>query len=409
MNVSLRTSLRPYYHAAIRKPILSVLPPLLRRLPASAKFFGLPQGSIPNSKEWAQHYNSRCSGQPASYTKVDEGQKIERVPPKTVASHIHPAFSELVAQTNEAFVVAVPDGRVLGADAAVISPDNLLLEDVSVEYDCERYIPGRHSAFSQVRFPRIYPMEGNVAVLTTLSADYYSHWLLDVLPRFDLLQRAGHTPDTVDKFYLLEPKHSYQKETLTRLGIPTSKLIDSRQFPHVQADCLLVPSLTRGAFQPTQRVCRFLRKHFALGEKAAGVGPHRIYLSRAGAKHRRVLNEDKVLALLEPLGFCVVAAETLSLAEKALLFRSAEVVVFPAGSGYANILFCEPGTSVIEMFNPAFVAASTWALSNELTLNYYYVLGEPHHAKDLAPIALDIAVNIEVLAETLKLAGIHVC
>ena len=72
-------------------------------------------------------------------------------------------------------------------------------------------------------------------------------------------------------------------------------------------------------------------------------------MSRADAVFRRVLNEHEILPVLEEYGFTLVKLETLSFQEQITLFRDAEAVVVPHGSGLANLVFCSKGTRVIEL------------------------------------------------------------
>ncbi|MGI4790766.1 MAG: glycosyltransferase family 61 protein [Janthinobacterium lividum] len=109
---------------------------------------------------------------------------------------------------------------------------------------------------------------------------------------------------------------------------------------------------------------------------------------------------------LHGLDFHVVAAESLSMSEKAGVFALANVVVSPAGSGYANMLFCKPQTKLVEIFNPAYVDTPAWLLCNELGLDYHYLRGEAH-SQNIAPIKADIRVDIDHLSALLHLAGIR--
>lgn len=67
----------------------------------------------------------------------------------------------------------------------------------------------------------------------------------------------------------------------------------------------------------------------------------RYYISRARAKHRRVLNERELLALLEPFGFKMIFMEDYTFAQQVELFRGAEVIVSPHGAGLGGIIYGE--------------------------------------------------------------------
>ncbi len=90
-----------------------------------------------------------------------------------------------------------------------------------------------------------------------------------------------------------------------------------------------------------------------------------------------------------------------------------EAIVAPHGGGLSNLVFCRPGTKVIEIFSPELVAGYFWKLSNQLGLDYYYVLGkgssetkDPGYAQSWNA-RTDIEVDLESLRDTLSLANIH--
>ena len=66
----------------------------------------------------------------------------------------------------------------------------------------------------------------------------------------------------------------------------------------------------------------------------------------------------------------------MSVAAQAALFGSARVVAGPHGAGFANLLFCNPGTAVLEFFSPLYVNFCYWTLARGAGLSYFYILGE---------------------------------
>ncbi|MBE9039611.1 hypothetical protein IQ235_02220 [Oscillatoriales cyanobacterium LEGE 11467] len=75
---------------------------------------------------------------------------------------------------------------------AIVTPDNYLLADVSPEYPgqlpgCDRHDVRQHRIFRIDELPPLTEIEGTVAVVTALSANVYFHWMVDVLPRLEIL------------------------------------------------------------------------------------------------------------------------------------------------------------------------------------------------------------------------------
>jgi hypothetical protein len=70
-------------------------------------------------------------------------------------------------------------------------------------------------------------------------------------------------------------------------------------------------------------------------EQASG----RYYISRGRAKHRHVLNEPELLALIEPFGFKMVFIEDYTFAQQVELFRGTEAIISPHGAGLGGIIY----------------------------------------------------------------------
>jgi capsular polysaccharide biosynthesis protein len=83
--------------------------------------------------------------------------------------------------------------------------------------------------------------------------------------------------------------------------------------------------------------------------QADGSDPKRIFLSRRGAPDRHVVNEDEVMALLEPQGFVALQGEQLSLSEQIRLFRGATHIVAPHGGALTNLMHARGG-HLLELF-----------------------------------------------------------
>jgi capsular polysaccharide biosynthesis protein len=292
--------------------------------------------------------------------------------------------------------VLVPGGS---ADAAgnVFSREGRLVIGASLtvrRHRHEYYVPSR-------LFPAIYT-GGRVAVLTCSRQDNYYHWLSDVLPRLHMVRSQGLLPD---RWYVWRQK-AFQAETLSLLGVPGAAIVDATAFALVDAETLIVPfHEIKFQFEFPQWVYEFLRASFL---PAAGPrdGPpvRRIYVSRAGARWRSVVNEAEVLACLEPLGFRRVSLEGMSFLDQVTLFRDAEVVVGPHDAGLTNLVFAPPGTTLIEL-QPKKLQNPFFKLSRTAGLDYYYVTsstGPANPVNNRQPITIDVGE----LARTIELAGI---
>ncbi|MFM6194129.1 MAG: glycosyltransferase family 61 protein, partial [Planktothrix sp.] len=113
---------------------------------------------------------------------------------------------------------------------------------------------------------------------------------------------------------------------------------------------------------------------------------------------------------LEPLNFESVVLESLTISEQAELMASASVVLAPHGAGLSNLVFCQPGTKVIELFAPTHIPPCYRIISNICELEHYYLIGELVENEALDDIKflglLDMRINIEDVINLLELAGV---
>jgi capsular polysaccharide biosynthesis protein len=249
------------------------------------------------------------------------------------------------------------------------------LADVSVEHGVE--IPGTSSIHLQWKLPAVSQVDGTVAVLSTAGSDGYYHWLFDTLPRIEILRRSGIPLDSIDKFIVNSYSLPFQQETLTTLGIPATKIIESCNYPHVKASRLVVPSLPGTLGNMPDWACKFLKQEFLpdrIVERSHK--SERLYISRDKAKGRKIVNSHEVTNFLSKLGFKCVVLESLSIAETALLFSAAEVVLAPHGAGLSNLVFCQPGTKVIEFLFHQTMSMFFIGPQQRDESAYYYLLGE---------------------------------
>jgi hypothetical protein len=115
-----------------------------------------------------------------------------------------------------------------------------------------------------------------------------------------------------------------------------------------------------------------------------GGGPkRRLYISRADASGRRILNENVIVDRLKRLGFERLVLAEMSVPEIVSAFANAEIILSPHGSGLTNILFSPPGAQVIEIDHPRsdFVAHG---LSRALGQGFHIVGKVPDSARERA-------------------------
>lgn len=289
------------------------------------------------------------------------------------------------------------DGRVLSPDGAIVTSEDYVVEEYSRRIG-RRRLP--HPMLGCFRLPRCSYFGGTLAVLQVDQTNNYYHWVLEVLPRLGILMKSGLNWDRI----FVSTPNSYQKDSIAMAGISSALLLDPVVQPHVEADCLLVPSRELNG-KPSPSAVRFLRGLFVGGK--SGTKNRYIYISRQKSSRRRVLNNLEVESLLNLMGFQTVYCENLSFAAQVDLFSDASVIVAPHGAGLTNIAFCAPGAYIVEFFSPDYVNLCYWALSHACGHYYWCLVGEggpknfpleqgPHGRSD-------IRINLPELSALLKI------
>lgn len=380
---------------------------LARQTPGTSVRWGPPRHSVTDTPAWWAHASAGGAGG----RRLTPARATQRVAPRHADAAIAARFATMRAGTVKArFVAELPEARVWGLGfGAVIDRSDALHHDLSPAWT--DYAGERHEVLQRTRLPALQTMRGTAAVLGAPFCANFHHWLLDALPKFGLLQEAGWPLAAVDHV-VLPPgtDQRWHRETLELLGVEPARVRRLGRADHVRFDRVLAPSYSEPGREPerydyTPEGLRFVRE-LVLPRTAglAGCGA-RIVVSREKAAVRRLLDGAAIHARLEREGFRKVLLEEMSLTEQAACFARADVIVFPTGGNLANLVFCRPGTRVVELFSPAYLPTFSHVIAGALQLDYVALVapdrsgGTAHHD---AGGAEDIGVSADRILEFLR-------
>ena len=321
-------------------------------------------------------------------------------------------------------VCQIPHGRIFGNCGAIMTADHTLLSDLSLDFNLvsEGLDSSHHYIFQLAKLPPPTFLDANVACcVTPAGGNNYFHWMIDVLPKLYLLEQSSISWEKIDYWVFNTLEFSFCQETLSRLRIPQTRLVEISGETHLQAEnliCTSSPSITNDGRVPISRwIINFLRDQFLLNSCSDAFRvdpPKRIWISRMDSSRRSISNEQEVIDFLEPFGFISVKLSSLSVLEQATLFNQSEVVIAPHGAGLTNLVFCKPGTKVIEIFLPPDVNGR-WSgigdycyLSNQLNLSYFYMVSDelPEFKYEDNWNRHRMHIDLQKLLALLKLAGV---
>lgn len=188
---------------------------------------------------------------------------------------------------------------------------------------------------------------GEVAVATASTQRYYYHWMVDVLPRIEMIRSAGFRG-----MVYADATLPYQHETIERVW-PDIPILDADSYPLISADRLVVPVHQVFADNMFPDWIIALLRERVLGSQARPEPdryPERIYVIRNRSARRCVTNEQELCEKLATYGFDCLAMEDMSVEEQAKHFFNAEIIVAPHGGGLTNLVFSQSSTRCVELF-----------------------------------------------------------
>lgn len=372
---SVPSAIRPYLRAirfTTTKAVTAAVKPSLKYAPGTSRDFGPPRRFVPSLQAHAEASRDGSASYVELYPEHDVLRKLPIfVPTNGDSDTIRTEFLQTQRGRSPAAGVGVIEGgRVLTDRGTIIAPPDEFIADVSDAWTSGDEII--YPIFLSSRLPRVTTTDETVAVLSShCSWSNYGHWLGDTLPRLHLLEKSGIHYDKIVVPYLT----GYQREALDLLGVDRAKMIVDPTL-HLEARRLVIPTFPGLYGLPPRWACDYMRERF-LPYAQPSDKPRRILISRnkPGAT-RRLLNEDALYEALRHFGVERVFTEDLSFADEVSLFNNAEIVIGPCGAGMVNLMFCRPGTAVIEIFSPRYVNVMNWMIANHADLKYAYSLGE---------------------------------
>jgi|GEM_PF-1773779 len=312
-----------------------------------------------------------------------------------------PIFEELLySEFPEAFVARLSQATIISSNGWVCSREN----EIFVESSWYRNYPHELNFESIVLNGQAIRLRGKT--LSLLSDHHisgnYGHVMLDCFSRLALVLESEVGPLAGFKHVILPgPRSEKTIGCAEAFGFRREQLLFGSEFSLIQADDLCVTSFPGLRRNYPVWVIQFLAKSFST--KACPLDKkRRLYVQRLGT--RKIKNEDEVVALLEGWGFEVYHPERSS--SQYQDFRDAELVLGCHGAGLTNIVFCEPGTPVIELIPSDHVHPYYYTLADSAGHPYHYIVTKSEKERPVGsfgPSPYDVTVNLSDLESMLEL------
>lgn len=367
----------------------------LRALPVVRESLHLPRNDVHGVRSSpAEGVRIRLVSPEATFERALPSMPGER--------EVHDLFlREQRGRTHATFVAELHRGRFWGFyGGTVFTRHGRMIPALSKDV----WGPQLHSAFTRAHLPRPEWLPGRtLSLVTPEAAGNYHHWMMDVLPRIGMLQRAGYSLSDFDRVLVKYRGLPFQKETLRRAGLDERRIVEVREDTHVEAETLVVPALHLEDIRVNHDDTQFVRRLFVPEEPAPGTAWRRLYIGRSDAAYRRVTNKSEIIPILERHGFEEITMSRMTIEEGARLLSEAAVIVGPNGSALANLLFAHPDCKVIEFFAPRWVVPYNWMIAANVGLSYTALVGRGERPPP-GSLPQDLKQDIDLVPEHLEAA-----
>jgi hypothetical protein len=347
--------------------------------------FGLDKLRV-TSLIWAK---DRIGQDVTNYTVLHEPQSINiATPPDAEFLRYAKNYSSGQIKRGEVFVCEVSPalyyphlGLVANRDFKVFGDSVLLTHRFELSPAYRSFRP-RHTTHRS----------GTVSTIQRIDAYSFWHWFADCLPQVLTLEKYMRgRPLTL---LISDDLGGFQRETLAYM-LPATMHIESVPAKKwISADCFILPSYLSGkcnGYLPEgyyDEIRRRITRGLGLPEIAKQ--DRRIYLSRIGARRRRIANEAALVALLSTYGFVEARPETMSLREQIDMFQHSEAIVGPHGGALGGMVF-SPHSKMLVLYPEQRPGEYFYTMARCLDIEHYGVM---HDAFDDEDCVDDFAVDL---------------
>jgi capsular polysaccharide biosynthesis protein len=253
--------------------------------------------------------------------------------------------------------------------------------------------------------------------ITDAVSSNYFHWLTEVLPKLHLLcTLLGECNVLLPKGY---KNIGFVRESLEAFREANVSYVPDDKSISISRLKLLSPVAPSGNFNLKVinglrfRLLHYLEAHDIDNRDRTGAGIG-VYVSRAKANKRKIINETGLVNTIEKLGYQAVFMEDISFIQQVKLMQGTKVLLGAHGAGLTNMLFMPAGSVVVEIrkegdsHNNCF-----FSLASALGHRYYYVIakysskiiGHDYFGEDFF---VDLTHLSTVLRKVAKDCSIHV-
>ncbi len=228
------------------------------------------------------------------------------------------------------------------------------------------------------------------------SGNNYFHFIFDIVPKIYLLSSKIDLKK-IDYFYVTDPK-KWQIKIFEILGINKKKLLSSKKNNHIFAQEIYAvdhPWYNKGYIHyNVKKIPRWIvfqnRKVFLNNSK--NIFKKKIFLDRSQSKynHCHINNLNDIKDLVIKRKFRIYRPEYLSFKNQINLFKNSSNIIGAHGAAFSNIIFCRPGTKIIELIPADHPNRKCERISKILKLRYFRIETIPDNSDLNYPFRINL-------------------
>lgn len=189
------------------------------------------------------------------------------------------------------------------------------------------------------------------------------------MPRVHLLSQVADLA-AIDHWVVPAQLPAYVREWLDILGVPADRRVPAIDAA-IACERLVVPSIPAPNRWLPDWAVSFIRERAA---PATGTG-RRLFIARDRGEKRRILNQGELDRLLHRADIEPVSMSGCSVRDQIALFASASLVVSVLGAALTNLVYCRPGTKIVEILPKNLTFPAYYKLAGAAGLSYHGSVG----------------------------------
>ena len=199
--------------------------------------------------------------------------------------------------------------------------------------------------FYENRLGRVQTISDEYLLIANSDLPNFGHYMLDIVPLIHLGEKIGAPMLT----WTLRP---WQRALIARLEVRPGLIREIKPravfLEHAISSNRLSGISSQNAHPQHKEAFSLILTNVRKYSPSSDT-PKRILVCRSIKNSRNVRNRNKVIEALAALGFVAIQPEKLTFDQQAMVFSQAELIVAEFGAAIANVMFCRPGTKVVEI------------------------------------------------------------